>query len=85
LSGGALVIAVLLLAGTLEVGHQINPRGLAILKDSRATAVASVNVGETARIGERDGAWVHVALDGSREGWVPVKSVLPLDALPADD
>ena len=48
-------------------------------------ATASGTVGETGTLGAREGAWVRIALDGARVGWVPVASVLPLDAAAIDD
>ncbi len=34
--------------------------------------------GEVARILQRQGAWVHVRLDGAREGWIASELLLPL-------
>lgn len=34
--------------------------------------------GEIARIVQRQGAWVHVRLDGAREGWIASELLLPL-------
>jgi len=35
--------------------------------------------GEVARVIERNGAWVHVELDGGRQGWIAAELLLPLD------
>jgi hypothetical protein len=93
LAGGALMIAVLLLAGAMEVRGRLDPRGLAVLRTSRLlldapgseVARASGTIGETGVLGAREGAWVRIALDGARAGWVPVASILPLDAPPLGD
>jgi hypothetical protein len=50
-----------------------------------SVALASGNIGETGMLGAREGAWVRIALDGARAGWVPVASVLALDAPPGDE
>ena len=92
ISGGALALAVVLLLGALEVGERLEPGGLAVLRTSRLlldapgsqTALASGTIGETGRIGAREGAWVRIALDGARAGWVPVASILPMDAYQED-
>ena len=34
--------------------------------------------GEVARVIERNGAWVHVELDGGRQGWIAAELLLPL-------
>jgi hypothetical protein len=34
--------------------------------------------GEVARVLERNGAWVHVELDGGRQGWIAAELMLPL-------
>ena len=93
LAGGALMIAMALLAGALEVRERLDPRGLAVLRTSRPlldapgshVALAGGTTGEAGVLGAREGAWVHIALDGARAGWVPVVSVLPLDAPPISD
>ncbi len=92
-SGGALALGVVLLLGALEVEERLDPGGLAVLRTSRvlleapgsAAASASGTVGETGRIGAREGAWVRIALDGARAGWVPASSVLLMDAIPVED
>jgi len=93
ISGGALALGVVLLLGALEVEERLDPTGLAVLRYSRLlleapgsqSATASGNVGETGRIGAREGTWVRIALDGTRAGWVPAASVLPMDGIPIDD
>ena len=93
ISGGALALGVVLLLGALEVEERLDPKGLAVLRTSRLlldapdspAAAASGNAGETGRIGAREGSWVRISLDGSRAGWVPFASVLPLDGIPIED
>jgi hypothetical protein len=93
IAGGALALGVVLLLGALEVEDRLDPGGLAVLRSSRLlleapgsqTASASGNVGETGRIGAREGAWVRIALDGARAGWVPSSSVLLMDGIPIED
>jgi hypothetical protein len=90
LAGGALSIAVVLLLAAHEITDRLEPNGLAVLRGSRPlleapgswVALASGTIGETGRIGAREGGWVRIALDGDRSGWVPVATVLPLDAPP---
>ncbi|CAN5569950.1 hypothetical protein BH09GEM1_BH09GEM1_31310 [soil metagenome] len=91
LAGGALSLAVVLLLGALELSDRLESGGLGVLRETRplveapgsAAALATGNVGETGTLGAREGAWVRIAIDPSRSGWVPASSVLPLDA-PAD-
>jgi len=87
-AGGAVSIAVVLLLASLELNDRLDARGLGVLRQSRAlaespgssTALAGGTIGETARLGVREGAWVRITIDANRSGWVPVASVLPLDA-----
>ncbi len=93
LAGGALSIAVVALLGALELADRLDAPGLAVLRATRplldapgsAAASGSGIVGETGRLGAREGAWVHLVLDGARGGWVPLASVLALDAPPGND
>ena len=93
LAGGALALAVVLLLAALEVAERLQPTGLAVLRASRplleapgsSVALASGNIGETVRLGAREGPWVRIALDGARAGWVPAASVLALDAPPGSE
>ena len=93
LAGGALSVAVVLLLATLEISDRLEPRGLAVLRASRtllaapgsSVALASGTIGETGRLGAREGAWVRIELGGARAGWVPVASVLALDAPPGNE
>lgn len=93
ISGGVLALGVMLLLGALEVEDRLDPSGLAVLRTSRmlleapgsTAASASGNVGETGRIGAREGAWVRIALDGERAGWVPASSLLLMDGIPIED
>jgi hypothetical protein len=93
ISGGAIAFAMVLLLGALEVQDRLDPSGLGVLRTSRVlldapgsqAAIASGNIGETGRLGAREGPWVRIALDGARVGWVPVASVLPMDGVPLED
>ncbi len=93
IAGSALALAVALLLGALEVSDRLDPGGLGVLRTSRVlldapgspTAVASGTIGETGRLGAREGSWVRIALDGARAGWVPVASVLPMEGMPRDE
>lgn len=93
IAGGALATGLVLLAGALEMRDRLDPAGLAVMRSSGVlleapgsqTATASATVGETGRLDAREGAWVRIALDNSRAGWVPVANVLPLDAPPSSD
>ena len=90
-AGGALSVSVVLLLGALELNEQLDPGPLGVLRETRplteapgsTTSVATGTIGETGRIGAREGAWLRIAIDPARSGWVPATSVLPLDA-PAD-
>jgi hypothetical protein len=92
-AGAAMTVSVVLLLGALELHDRLDARGLAVLRDTRllleapgsTRAAASGVVGETGRIGPWEGAWVRITLDNARAGWVPVASVLLMDAPPADD
>ncbi|MEP6729657.1 MAG: hypothetical protein ABJE10_03410 [bacterium] len=93
ISGGVLALGMVLLIVALEVQEQLDPGGLAVMRTTRLlleapgsqNGLASANIGETGRIGAREGAWVRIALDGARAGWVPVASVLPIDGIPLED
>ena len=89
LAGGGIAVAIVLLASAVEVHKRLDPRGLAVLRTSRmlleapasSAAIASAAIGETGALSAREGAWVHIAFDGARAGWVPLASVLPLDEI----
>ena len=91
LAAGAMTLAAALLLGALELGDRLESGGLGVLRETRpladapgsTAALATGNIGETGRLGAREGAWVRIAIDPGRAGWVPAASVLPLDA-PAD-
>ncbi len=93
MAGATMTVAVVLLLAELELRDRLDVRGLAVLRDTRmlleapsaAKAAASGVVGETGSIGPREGAWVRISLDNARAGWVPVASVLFLDASPTDN
>ncbi len=92
LAGGALSLAVVFLLGALELNDRLEARGLGVMRESRplaeapgsSAALATVSVGETGMLGAREGSWVRIALDANRFGWVPVASILELDAPPSD-
>lgn len=92
-AGGAVVLAVLGLLGTLELHERLLGRNLGVLRHGLllvesplpgARTVASGGAGEVVRFGAREGSWMRVVLDGARAGWVPVSSVLPLERAAAD-
>ena len=93
LAGGALSVSVVLMLAALELADRLEPHALAVLRASRplleapgsSVALASGNIGETGMLGAREGAWVRIALDDARAGWVPVASVLALDAPPGNE
>ncbi|MEO7455807.1 MAG: hypothetical protein ABIY52_06050, partial [Gemmatimonadaceae bacterium] len=93
IAGGSIALAVVLLAAALEMRDRLDPGGLAVLRTSGLLleapgsqgATASASVGETGRLGAREGEWVRIALDNDRAGWIPVASVLLLDAPPTSD
>ena len=93
LSGGAMTLGVLLVLASLEARDRLDVRGLAVLRDSRrlvdapgsVTSTGSASAGETGVVGAREGPWVRIVFDGTRAGWVPGASVLPLDAPPLGD
>jgi hypothetical protein len=80
------------LLAAFEVQDRLDPSGLGVLRTSRVlldapgsqNAVASGTIGETGRLGAREGPWVRIALDGARVGWVPVSSILQMDGIPLD-
>jgi hypothetical protein len=92
-AGGALVLAVVTLAGALELRDRAGVRGLGVLRAARelldapasgAPPAATAAAGEVGKLGAREGAWVRITLDGARAGWLPVAAVLPLDGSGAD-
>ena len=92
-AGAAITLSAVLILGTFELRDRLAPRDLGVLRDTRllrdapgsTTATASGVVGETGIMGAREGGWIYMALDRTRAGWVPVASVLPMDAPPASD
>ncbi len=93
IAGGSVVSAVVLLGVALETRERLDLRGLGVVRSSRmlvaapgsSVAAASATIGEIGRFGAREGAWVRIALDGDRAGWIPAASVLPLEGPPASD
>lgn len=43
-----------------------------------AERVAALDAGDVGRIEERSGAWLHVRLDGDRDGWVEIGRTTPI-------
>lgn len=85
-------VGVVALLGALELADRLEPHSLAVLRSSRSlfvgpgsgVAIANATIGETGLLGVREGGWVRISLGAGRAGWVPVASVLPLDAPPGD-
>jgi hypothetical protein len=86
--GGAIVVAVVSLAGALELRTRLDPRGLALLRGTTvlkeapvlgSASVAAGVVGEVGTIGARDGAWVRITFDAGRVGWLSAAALIPLD------
>jgi hypothetical protein len=86
--GSAIALSLVLLLASLALEEAASPRGLGALRTGRAlldapawnaTSVAAVAAGEVGAVGAREGAWVRIALDGDRAGWVPAAAVIPLD------
>ena len=93
LAGGAIAVAIVALAITLELQDRAGVRGLGVARHARelldapdveGSPVASVSAGEVGTLGMREGGWVRLAIDGTRAGWLPVAAVLPLDAAGVD-
>ena len=88
IAGGAMTLAAALLLGALELGDRLESGRLGVLRVTRpladapgsTAALATGKVGETGALGAREGAWVRIAIDPVRSGWVPASSVLPLYA-----
>jgi hypothetical protein len=94
LSSIALAVAVAALAVTVELNERISMRGLGAIRASRdlleapdatAPAAASASAGEIGALAGREGAWVRIALDDARTGWLPAAAVVPLDETPGAD
>lgn len=88
LAGGAIAVAVVALAGALELRDRLDPRDLGVLRESShllegpATGEGTEalgSVGEVGRLGVREGAWVRVTIDDARAGWVPATAVMRLE------
>jgi tetratricopeptide (TPR) repeat protein len=87
-AGGAMTLSLLLLGAAFELQSRADVRGLGALRTARtlleapasdAPSLAAATAGEVGAFGAREGAWVRIALDGERSGWVPVAAVIPLD------
>jgi hypothetical protein len=80
-AGGLLLWAAYAIEGQLEgrdlivVTHSAPLRTLpSLTSESRSTPIP----GEVAAVLERRGVWVHLRLDGARDGWMPLERVAPL-------
>ena len=89
MTGGALVVAIIVLAASLQLRHRLDPRDLAVVRGttslcaspvSGSVAIAAGAIGEVGRVDAREGSWIRVTLDDARAGWVPASALLPLDA-----
>jgi len=87
-AGGAITVAVVFLAGALELGDRLDASGLGVLRHavslvgspaSGAASTGSAGAGEVGLVGAREGGWVRITLDGTRAGWVPASDVLSLE------
>jgi hypothetical protein len=90
-AGGAIVVAVACLAAALELRERLDVQGLGVLRTALTLQEAPgasagggaagipAAVGEVGLLGAREGAWVRIALDPSRSGWVPTAAVLSLE------
>jgi tetratricopeptide (TPR) repeat protein len=93
IAGGAVVCAVVALAGALELQDRATVRGLGVLRGARdlldapsadGAPVAAAAAGEVGTLGVREGAWVRIAVGGARAGWLPAAAVVPLDGAGVD-
>lgn len=86
--------AVLLVLVGLDADQRLEARGLgvvrrssrlstdpALLGETNGTAVA----GEVVRATRREGAWVHIGLDGGRDGWIEASNLASLERGRAED
>jgi tetratricopeptide (TPR) repeat protein len=87
-AGGAIALAVLALAATLELRDRVEARDLGVVRSTgvlrdapseSGAQIASAGAGETGALGAREGLWVRVTLDAGRAGWMPAAGILPLD------
>ena len=81
------IAALLLLAG-LDADQRLEARGLGVIRRTTRLSTdpallgetnGSAFVGEVARATRREGAWVHVGLDGDRDGWIEAANLAPLE------
>jgi len=56
----------------------VRPEPLRVLPALGADLGPAPLTGEVARVLQRQGAWVHVRLDGGRDGWIAAELLLPL-------
>jgi BatD DUF11 like domain len=80
---GVLGLCAIAVAGPLDARGLAVVRGDATLRNDPAFGAdrgAEVVTGETARVLTQQGAWLRVALDGGRQGWLPAQQLVALDA-----
>lgn len=78
---GSLGVAARLFEDSVEgrqLGVVVEPAALKTLPALGAESGAVPITGEIARVDKREGAWAHIVLDGSREGWIPVERIAAL-------
>ena len=87
-------VSVLLLLVGLDADQRLEARGLGVVrKSTRLTrdpaligeTSGTAIVGEVARVTRREGAWVHVTLDGDRDGWIEASTLASLERGRAED
>jgi hypothetical protein len=93
IAGGAVVCAIVALAGALELLDRASVRGLGVVRGARdllespsptSPPLADALAGDVGTLGVREGAWLRISLGGGRAGWIPAAAVLPLDAAGVD-
>jgi hypothetical protein len=81
------VVGGLLIAGARTIERQLEGRDLVVVTNSAplralpslgAEAKSTPVPGEVATVLARQGVWIHLRLDKSREGWMPAERVAPL-------
>ena len=88
IAGGAIAVALVGLVSLFEIQSRIEARDLAVLVQGRtlletpgseSRSLAAAAAGEAGRLGAREGGWVHLTIDAARAGWVPARSLLPIE------
>jgi hypothetical protein len=79
--GGLALVAAFRIQEQLEGRRLVvvtNPSPLRALPSLGAESRSTPMPGEVAAVLERRGVWVHLRLDGARDGWLPAERVTPL-------